>query len=225
MTEPINSIEAKKRAKEIRERWMQYIASGEVNLEDVITFARNTVERDAGYVAAIRLSSILNELPGWSEAAAISVLTKNGLNQKDTIKTLRGSRIKTSKFKHILESPPPSFASTRPDMPAGWPWQGKLADLVRVTGKEIPSLQIEGVGSQEATSNPRHKPFVSVPDMRANPRTGEIVDPEPFWEAKIPDVPEQPVDPYIDEEDIQDLFRETASENKVDESDIEALLG
>ena len=221
MVEAIDSVEARKRSKELRENWLQQIADGEVGIDDVITYSRGT-SRDANYVAGIRLNSILEKLPGWSESAANGVLLKNGFKQSDTIKTLRSYSIKAGKFKHIFELPPPSFASTRPEMPAGWPWQGKLADLVRVTGKEIPALSFEGTGTGETPE--RRSPALSIPGIRANPNTGEIVEPKPFWEPKPADIPAQPAEPLITENDIADLFGENAENNKVDENDIEAFL-
>jgi len=223
MVEAIDSVEARKRSKEVREAWLQRIVDGEVTIDEVLEYSRGG-DRDANYVSAIRLVSILENLPGWSESAASSVLVKDGFKQNDTIKTLRSFNIKAGKFKHIFELPPPSFASTRPEMPAGWPWQGKLADLVRVTGKEIPALEFEGFGNDEVAKVgvPRRSP-IFVPDLRADPRTGEIVDPEPFWEPKKPEIPVQPPEPNVDENDIAELFGEEVP-TTVDESDIEAFL-
>ena len=222
MSEVINSVEARKHSKEIRERWLGLIASEEVTIDDILNYAR-TSERDAGYVAAIRLTTILEQLPGWSEAAAVSVLVKNGFKQNDTIKTLRSFSIKAGKFKRIFELPPPSFASTRPEMPAGWPWQGKLADLVRVTGKTIPALEFEGFGNEDVAKVGQRRPAILIPDLRADARTGEIVDPQPFWESKKEDIPAQPPEASIDENDIAELFGEEFP-STVDENDIEAFL-
>lgn len=224
MAEEIDSVEARKRSKGVRENILRSIASGEMTIDDVLNYAL-TKERDAEYAAGIRLNSILENLPGWSDAAANSVLAKNGFKQSDTIKTLRSAKIKAGKFKNLFELPPPSFASTRPEMPAGWPWQGKLADLVRVTGKTIPALEFEGFGDEDIKKigEPRKRPTVAIPDLRANPQTGEIVDPQPFWESKKADVPEQPEDPSIDENDIAALFGEEAS-GQVDQKDIEELF-
>ena len=225
MVEAIDSVEARRRSKEIRELWLQRIVDNEVSIDDVLEYSL-TGDRDSNYVAAIRLTTILENLPGWSESAASSVLVKEGFKPSDTIKTLRSFNIKAGKFKRVFELPPPSFASTRPDMPAGWPWQGKLADLVRVTGKAIPALEFEGFGNDEVAKvgeRRRSASPIAIPELRANPLTGEIVNPEPFWEPKPPEIPVQPEEPSIDESDIAALFGDDVPAT-VDESDIEAFL-
>jgi hypothetical protein len=219
----IDSVEARKQSKKVRESWLQSISAGELGIDDAITFSRMK-ERDSTYVANLRLSTILEQLPGWSEAAATSVLLKNGFKSNDTVKTLRSATIKAGKFKRIFELPPPSFASTRPEMPAGWPWQGKLADLVRVTNKNIPSLEFEGLGDEDLATvgQKKPRPSLAVPEQRANPLTGEIVDPQPFWESKPEEIPEQPAE-GIDELDLEEFFGSDSAVT-VNEDDIKDLF-
>jgi len=209
-----NAVEAKKHAQQIREKWLASLVSGEVTLDAVLEFSRGE-GRESQYVAALKLSVILKNLPGWNDATSLSSLLKAGLGKNDTIRTLRSAPVKTKKFKEVFDAPPPISGSTRPPMPEGWPWQGKLADLVKVTGQRIPGIEINVVQDESESRS-----AIPVPGMRANPLTGEIIDPEPFWQA----AKEQSDEEFgVTEQDIQELFGDGNSDGVTSE-DVEAWL-
>lgn len=219
MSDHLDSAEAKRQAKEVRDQWIQKLTSGEVSIDDALVFAK-TDGNEAKWMSNIRLKTILEKMPGWSESAAVAVLVKNGMKASDTLRTLRSAQVKAGKFKDIFYSPSPSFASTRPDMPPGWPWQGKLADLVRATGQMIPALEQEVFGDEVVSEK---RSALPVPGMRANPRTGEIIDPEPFWEELEKQIEVQPEEPTVTEDDIAALFGDSKPSG-IDEKDIEEWL-
>lgn len=213
--QPIDSAEAKKLSKGVREKWLNSIVSGEVSLDTALAYSL-TDDREASYVANIRLSTILEAMPDWSGAAVTSVLLFNGFKANDTIKTIRSASIKAAKFKNILESPAPSSSSTRPKMPEGWPWNGKLSDLVRLTRKGIPSTESEEDFGVAKTTVPSTKPVVpQVPVVEKDEKKSEPAN----------DL-EAPKNPYVDygaKGNTEELVW-GSSEPDVSDDDIEALM-
>ena len=241
MNTVIDGTEARKRANEVRERWLTSVAAGEVGLDELLVFARGG-DRDAGYVSSIRLSTLLEQLPGWSNAAAINVLQQNGFKQNDTIKTLRSANLKADKFRYVFELPPPSFASTRPEMPQGWPWEGKLSQLVKVTGQNIPALEMEGYGERESVGTAerlrRAEPSVATETplsgaVRVNGATGEVVDTpaasDTFWRSTGSQGFSEDASSAVNDDDLAAILGETDSDLSakpaVTDDDIEGLLG
>jgi len=137
------------RANEQRRRWTASVAAGE------ITFAY-LVDKSYGEpaLARIRLLHILAGRPDWNEVTAVEALTHQGFAVKDTIQSIRKSGVKTALFGRMLEFPPDQWRP-RPDMPAGWPWFGRMSALLTTVGAPYP------------------RELVDLLDNTTDPETGE----------------------------------------------------
>lgn len=125
----------KKLSEQVRRKWIDLLNSGAADVRTLIEYSKKN-DQDK-YIAQIRLISILVARPDWSKATALEVLQRHGLNDKSTIRTLRGSPIKTEAFDTILKTAADRWRA-RAEPPKGWPWSGKLSLLIETAGETIP---------------------------------------------------------------------------------------
>lgn len=116
-----------RQAKEQREHWKQSLAAGKVSFSQVVEFSKTHEYR---YLSKLRLVDIIAERPGWTTTSAAEILDHNGFTIKDTVQSIRRSPTKVNRMDIIMASDRDNWRA-RPDMPSGWPWQGKLTTLTR----------------------------------------------------------------------------------------------
>lgn len=123
-------------ANAVRNRWLTSLLKGEVKFR-ILASASYSKNQDR-HLEALRLFAILKARPGWTINTALQALEQNGFTRETTIRSIRRSDEKIGIFESILETSADRWRG-RPEVPAGWPWNGKLSVLVSNAGESLPS--------------------------------------------------------------------------------------
>lgn len=138
--------EGRAKARTIREKWLNAMKTGEVSVDYLIEASRSHETRS---LSTVLLQEVLMTLPGWTSKTATEVLLQNGFGPKENIQNIRKSPSKIELFK-VLMSGTPGQWRPRPKMPEGWPFRGKLDDLLKTVEQDerkssVPSLSFDDV--------------------------------------------------------------------------------
>lgn len=118
-----------RQALQSRDAWSTSVARGEVTFSTLVELSRHADNRA---LAKLKLVDILVKRPKWTKESAENALVRVGLTSRDTVQSIRRSDNKIRVFEALLSSQPTNWRS-RPEVPKGWPFRGKLDLLIAVT--------------------------------------------------------------------------------------------
>lgn len=138
--------EGRQKARRIREKWLDALRTGEVQVDYLIEASRAHETRS---LSTVLLQDILMTLPGWTAKTASEVLLQHGFGPKENLQNIRKSPSKVELFKVLMAGTPGQWRP-RPKMPAGWPFRGKLDELLANVEQDarkaaLPSLSFADV--------------------------------------------------------------------------------
>lgn len=113
-------------ANQMRKQFLYQLSTGSVTFRRVVTLSREYEYRALG---KLKLSAILSSQPGWSTNTSTEALLSGGFGAKDNIEGIRKSESKIDAFGKLIGITPDQFRA-RPEFPQGWPWFGRLEDLL-----------------------------------------------------------------------------------------------
>ena len=118
---------AYKRATLMRAEWTQLIASGEKTVREAL---RKSNDDRYAPIKKIRLLAILSNAPGWGKQSALNALTVQlGCAEQTQLWNIARNVKKLNEFQDLLGTSGENY-SPRPRLPKGWPFEGKLDDLL-----------------------------------------------------------------------------------------------
>lgn len=125
-----------RRANEMRNRFYIAMATGEITFPALVENSRMDEFKALGKMKLLR---ILKEQPKWSESSAIEALKHIDIGVSDNILDIRKNSSKMESFDLLIRSGPDKWKA-RPRMPEGWPFFGKLSEVLSKENniKEIP---------------------------------------------------------------------------------------
>jgi hypothetical protein len=118
--------ESAKRANDIRAEAYNAVRRGSVDLKSLIYLSH---DKNLRAVGKMRIHRMLASRPGWDEASAASALFHYRIGEKDTLVSIRNNETKIAAVDALLTSTSAKWLS-RPEMPKGWPFFGKLTDVL-----------------------------------------------------------------------------------------------
>lgn len=124
-------------ARAVRDRFAQGLAQGELQFADVVEFSKARYNEEAKYLSKLRLYDILRAKDGWTDATALEALERNGFDRSTNLINIRRSPRLVATFAEIFDSPAERWRA-RPEPISGWPWMGKLTELIAQNGGVIP---------------------------------------------------------------------------------------
>lgn len=161
-----------RRAANQRAEWAEAIGSGRYTFSYLVAQSQTDEYK---YLAKLKLVDILVKRPGWTTSSAAEILDHNGFSVKDNVQSIRRSRRKIEAFEVILKADRFDWRA-RPELPAGWPWYGKLSYLVDLTGDEHAQRTLTRETSREEAEEVVEK----SPDLDMESDQGDSVPDDPF---------------------------------------------
>jgi len=115
-----------------RQKWIASVSSGEVSFRELVEASKF---EDYKALGAIRLYDLLLSRDGWTESTALESIRHSGFDSKDTVRSIRKSDKRVELFSLILSRNNPGQWRVRPEMPPGWPWNGKIGTIIASVGE------------------------------------------------------------------------------------------
>lgn len=148
--------EAAKRANDIRDEAYKAVQRGTMDLETIIYLSNQKNFRPLG---KMRVHRMLASRPGWDNTSAASALFHYRIGERDTVTSIRNNETKVNAVEDLLTSTSAKWLS-RPEMPKGWPFFGKLTTVLATvnegSGEDSPTdlSELDAVENEVEQASP-----------------------------------------------------------------------